>query len=41
MAPQTDDQELLQSFKEPATRERAFTGIIKNTRKNFTGIYVE
>ena len=29
MAPQTDDQELLQSFKEPATRERAFTGIIK------------
>src|SRR5664279_3290274 len=29
MALQTDDQELLQSFKEPATRERAFTGIIK------------
>ncbi|HEY5407240.1 MAG TPA: sigma-70 family RNA polymerase sigma factor [Ginsengibacter sp.] len=29
MAQQTDDQELLQSFKEPATRERAFTGIIK------------
>ena len=29
MALQTDDQELLLSFKEPATRERAFTGIIK------------
>ena len=29
MALQTDDKELLQSFKEPATRERAFTGIIK------------
>jgi RNA polymerase sigma factor (sigma-70 family) len=29
MTPHTDDQELLQSFKEPATRERAFTGIIK------------
>jgi RNA polymerase sigma-70 factor (ECF subfamily) len=29
MALQTDDQELLQSFKEPATREKAFTGIIK------------
>ena len=29
MASQTDDQELLQSFKEPPTRERAFTGIIK------------
>ena len=29
MALQTDDQELLQSFKEPATRELAFTGIIK------------
>lgn len=29
MTPQTDDLELLQSFKEPATRERAFTGIIK------------
>jgi RNA polymerase sigma factor (sigma-70 family) len=29
MTPQTDDQELLLSFKDPATRERAFTGIIK------------
>ena len=29
MTSHTDDQELLQSFKEPATRERAFTGIIK------------
>ena len=29
MAFQTDDQELLQSFKEPATREQAFTSIIK------------
>lgn len=29
MTPQTDDQELLQSFKDPATREKAFTGIIK------------
>jgi RNA polymerase sigma factor (sigma-70 family) len=29
MALQTDDQELLQSFKEPATREQAFTSIIK------------
>lgn len=29
MTSQTDDQELLQSFKEPATREKAFTGIIK------------
>ncbi len=29
MTPHTDDQELLESFKEPATRERAFTGIIK------------
>ena len=29
MTPQTDDLELLQSFKDPATRERAFTGIIK------------
>ena len=29
MTLQTDDQELLQSFKEPATREKAFTGIIK------------
>jgi RNA polymerase sigma factor (sigma-70 family) len=29
MTPHTDDQELLQSFKEPATRERAFTSIIK------------
>lgn len=29
MALQTDDQELLEGFKEPATRERAFTGIIK------------
>ncbi len=29
MALQTDDQELLESFKDPATRERAFTGIIK------------
>ena len=29
MAVQTDDQELLQSFKEPGTREQAFTGIIK------------
>ena len=29
MTPQTDDQELLLSFKEPATREQAFTSIIK------------
>ena len=29
MTSHTDDQELLESFKEPATRERAFTGIIK------------
>ena len=29
MIPQTNDQELLQSFKDPATREKAFTGIIK------------
>ena len=29
MAHQTNDQELLQSFKEPATREHAFTSIIK------------
>ncbi len=29
MTLQTDDQELLQSFKDPATREKAFTGIIK------------
>ena len=29
MTPQTDDLELLQSFKDTATRERAFTGIIK------------
>lgn len=29
MTPQTDDQELLQSFKDPATREKAFTSIIK------------
>jgi RNA polymerase sigma factor (sigma-70 family) len=29
MTPQTDDQELLQSFKDPTTREQAFTGIIK------------
>ena len=29
MTPHTDDLELLQSFKDPATRERAFTGIIK------------
>ena len=29
MTSQTDDQELLLSFKEPATRERAFTSIIK------------
>lgn len=29
MTPQTDDQELLQSFKDPATREKAFTAIIK------------
>lgn len=29
MSPQADDQELLQSFKDPLTREKAFTGIIK------------
>ena len=29
MTPQTDDQELLLSFKEPSTREQAFTCIIK------------
>jgi len=29
MSPQADDQELLQSFKNPLTREKAFTGIIK------------
>jgi RNA polymerase sigma factor (sigma-70 family) len=29
MNSQTNDQELLQSFKDPATREKAFTGIIK------------
>jgi len=29
MIPQTDDQELLLSFKDPATKEQAFTGIIK------------
>ena len=29
MTSHTDDQELLQSFKDSATRERAFTGIIK------------
>jgi RNA polymerase sigma factor (sigma-70 family) len=29
MNPQTNDQELLLSFKDPATREKAFTGIIK------------
>jgi RNA polymerase sigma factor (sigma-70 family) len=29
MTPQTDDLELLLSFKKPATREQAFTGIIK------------
>jgi RNA polymerase sigma-70 factor, ECF subfamily len=29
MTPQSDDQELLRSFKEPATREQAFTRIIK------------
>jgi len=29
MTPQTDDQELLQGFKDPTTREQAFTGIIK------------
>ncbi len=29
MTPHLDDQELLQSFKDPATREKAFTGIIK------------
>jgi RNA polymerase sigma factor (sigma-70 family) len=29
MTPQSHDQELLMSFKEPATREQAFTGIIK------------
>jgi RNA polymerase sigma factor (sigma-70 family) len=29
MTPQTDDQELLLSFKDPATKEQAFTGIIK------------
>ncbi|HVZ95876.1 MAG TPA: sigma-70 family RNA polymerase sigma factor [Chitinophagaceae bacterium] len=29
MTAQPDDQELLQSFRDPATKERAFTGIIK------------
>jgi len=29
MTHQTDDQELLLSFKDPATKEQAFTGIIK------------
>jgi len=29
MTPQPEDQELLQGFRDPATRERAFTGIIK------------
>lgn len=29
MIPQTNDQELLLSFKEPATKERAFSAIIK------------
>ena len=29
MTSHADDQELLESFKDPATRERAFTGIIK------------
>ncbi len=29
MTPQADDTELLQSFKDPATREKAFTSIIK------------
>jgi RNA polymerase sigma factor (sigma-70 family) len=29
MTPQPDDQELLFSFKDPATREQAFTSIIK------------
>ena len=29
MTPQPDDQELLFSFKDSATREQAFTGIIK------------
>ncbi len=29
MTPQADDAELLQSFKDPATREKAFTSIIK------------
>ena len=29
MTHQEDDQELLQSFKDPATKERAFTAIIK------------
>src|SRR5690242_2059786 len=29
MTPQPNDQELLQSFRDPATKERAFTAIIK------------
>jgi RNA polymerase sigma-70 factor, ECF subfamily len=29
MTLQTDDQELLKNFKDPVTREKAFTGIIK------------
>ncbi len=33
-----NDQELLESFKNPVTKEQAFTGIIKNTRRNYIGI---
>lgn len=37
MLPELDDNELVRLFKDDQQREKAFTAIVKDTRKRYTG----